>query len=82
MADALGNNWPKLHNATWPGVVGKGPDAEEPFIELDTMLDLTAKAEVNGTRFEGFDLFSRRTAFRHRQRRRGDRGAGRQGARP
>ncbi len=50
MTDPLANNWPKLHNATWPGVVGKGPDADEPFIDLDTMLDLTAKAD-------GFDLF-------------------------
>ena len=38
---------PKLHNAMWPGLVGKGPDAEEPAIELDTMLDLTAAAEVD-----------------------------------
>src|ERR1700683_5200610 len=50
------NNFPKLHNAAWPGVVGKGPDSEPP-IELDTMLDLTAKAEVNGTKFDGVDLF-------------------------
>jgi sugar phosphate isomerase/epimerase len=47
---------PKLHNAMWPGLVGKGPDSEPP-IDLDTMLDLTAKAEVNGTRFDGVDLF-------------------------
>src|SRR5271154_74749 len=40
----------------WPGLVGKGPDSE-PFIELETMLDLTAKAEVDGVRFEGVDLF-------------------------
>lgn len=51
------NNFPKLHNAGWPGVVGKGPDAEEPFIELDTMLDLTAAAEVDGVKFDGVDLF-------------------------
>ncbi len=51
------NNYPKLHNAAWPGVVGKGPDAEEPFIDLDTMLDMTAAAEVNGVRFDGVDLF-------------------------
>lgn len=57
MADPLANNWPKLHNATWPGLVGKGPDADEPFIDLDTMLDLTAKAEVDGVKFDGFDLF-------------------------
>jgi len=50
------NNYPKLHNASWPGVVGKGPDSEPP-IDLDTMLDLTAAAEVDGVRFEGFDLF-------------------------
>ena len=50
------NNFPKLHNAAWPGVVGKGPDSEPP-IELDTMLDLTAAAEVDGVKFDGFDLF-------------------------
>ncbi len=50
------NNFPKLHNASWPGVVGKGPDSEPP-ISLDTMLDLTANAEVDGIRFDGFDLF-------------------------
>ena len=22
------NNFPKLHNATWPGIVGKGPDSQ------------------------------------------------------
>lgn len=53
----MSNNFPKLHNAGWPGVVGKGPDAEEPCIDLDTMLDLTAAAEVNGVRFDGIDLF-------------------------
>jgi sugar phosphate isomerase/epimerase len=36
--------------------VGKGGDAEPP-IGLDTMLDLTAAAEVGGTRFDGVDLF-------------------------
>jgi len=51
-----GNNFPKLHNASWPGVVGKGPDSEPP-IDLDTMLDLTAAAEVNGQKFEGTDVF-------------------------
>ena len=25
------NNWPKLHNAMWPGLVGKGRDAEPPI---------------------------------------------------
>ena len=49
--------YPKLHNAAWPGLVGKGPDAEEPAIDLDTMLDLTAAAEVNGVKFDGVDLF-------------------------
>src|SRR5574340_333288 len=50
------NNFPKLHNAAWPGVVGKG-DGGEPPIDLDTMLDLTAAAEVDGVKFDGFDLF-------------------------
>src|SRR5580658_553700 len=50
------NNWPKLHNAMWPGVVGKGGDAEPP-IELRTLLDLTAAASVDGVKFDGVDLF-------------------------
>ena len=50
------NAYPKLHNAAWPGVVGKGPDSEPP-IDLDTMLDLTAAAEVDGVKFDGVDLF-------------------------
>ncbi len=50
------NSLPKLHNAAWPGVVGKGPDSEPP-IDLDTMLDLTAAAEVDGVKFDGVDLF-------------------------
>jgi len=40
----------------WPGLVGKGPGSE-PFIDLDTMLALTASAESDGVRFEGVDLF-------------------------
>src|SRR5437868_6417676 len=51
------NAFPKLHNAAWPGVVGKGSPDAEPFIDLDTMLDLTAKAEVDGVKFDGVDLF-------------------------
>jgi sugar phosphate isomerase/epimerase len=50
------NTFPKLHNAMWPGLVGKGSDSE-PFIDLDTMLSLTASAENNRARFEGVDLF-------------------------
>lgn len=56
MADNHQNNFPKLHNAAWPGVVGKGNGGEPP-IELDTMLDLTAVAEVDGVKFDGVDLF-------------------------
>jgi sugar phosphate isomerase/epimerase len=47
---------PAIHNAMWPGLVGKGPDSEPP-IELETMLDLTAAAEVDGVKFDGVDLF-------------------------
>src|SRR4051794_10410088 len=50
------NAYPALHNAMWPGLVGKGPDSEPP-IDLETMLDLTAAAEVDGTHFDGVDLF-------------------------
>jgi sugar phosphate isomerase/epimerase len=48
--------FPKLHNAMWPGLVGKGPDSEPP-IDLDTMIELTAAAEVDGRRFDGIDVF-------------------------
>src|SRR6266508_3745265 len=50
------HKYPAVHNAMWPGLVGKGPDSEPP-IDLDTMLDLTAAARVDGARFEGVDLF-------------------------
>ncbi len=53
---AQANNYPKLHNAAWPGLVGKGPDSEPP-IDLDTMIRLTANGAVNGARFDGMDLF-------------------------
>jgi hypothetical protein len=51
------NNYPKLHNAMWPGLVGKGSPGAEPCLSLDAMLDLTAKAEVDGIRFDGVDIF-------------------------
>lgn len=47
---------PALHNAMWPGLVGKGAGGEPP-IDLETMLNLTAAAEVEGVRFDGVDLF-------------------------
>jgi sugar phosphate isomerase/epimerase len=50
------HTWPAVHNAMWPGLVGKGPDSEPP-IDLDTMLDLTAGAATNGVKFDGVDLF-------------------------
>jgi len=51
------NQFPKLHNAMWPGLVGKGSPGAEPSIDLDTMLDLTAKSSVNGQKFDGVDIF-------------------------
>ena len=49
---------PKLHNAMWPGLVGKGMDeGQEPPISLERMLELTAAAEVDGQRFDGIDYF-------------------------
>lgn len=47
----------KLHNAMWPGLVGKEPGTDHPPISLDRMLELTAAAEVNGRKFDGVDLF-------------------------
>ena len=53
------NNYPKLHNAAWPGVVGKGSPGAEPAIDLDTMIQLTAAAEFEGVKFDGFDQIGR-----------------------
>ena len=53
----MSNAFPKLHNAMWPGLVGKGSPGAESFISLDRMLDLTTQAEVNGQKFDGVDLF-------------------------
>ncbi|MEI6097959.1 MAG: TIM barrel protein [Alphaproteobacteria bacterium] len=50
------NGFPKLHNAMWPGLVGKGGDSE-PLIDLDTMINLTVNAEVDGVKFDGIDIF-------------------------
>ena len=54
----MSNSLPKLHNALWPGLVGKGdgPDME-PAISLDQMLDLTAGAQVGNEKFDGVDFF-------------------------
>src|SRR5882672_9883528 len=52
----VSNTLPKLHNAMWPGLVGKGPGSEPP-IDLETMLKLTAATRVDGVRFDGVDLF-------------------------
>ena len=53
----MSNAFPKLHNATWPGVVGKGSPDGEPIIGIDEMIDFTSKAEVNGVKFDGIDVF-------------------------
>lgn len=48
----------KLHNAMWPGLVGKGDEeGQEPPISLERMLELTAAAEVDGQKFDGIDYF-------------------------
>ena len=52
----MNNNFPRLHNAAWPGVGGKGSD-DEPFISLDKMIEFTANASVGGRKFDGIDLF-------------------------
>ncbi len=49
---------PKIHNAMWPGLVGKGDGpGQEPPISLERMLELTAAASVNGQKFDGIDYF-------------------------
>jgi len=56
LSPAPHDQFPKLHNAMWPGLVGKGPGSE-PCIDLESMLHLTGAAAVDGTRFDGVDLF-------------------------
>jgi sugar phosphate isomerase/epimerase len=51
------HTYPKLHNAMWPGLVGKEPGTDHPPISLDRMLELTAGASVNGQKFDGIDYF-------------------------
>ena len=54
----MSNSAPKLHNAMWPGLVGKGDGpGQEPAISLERMLELTAAASVNGQKFDGIDYF-------------------------
>ena len=47
----------RLHNALWPGLVGKVPGSSEPPLSLDRMLALTTAAQVDGRGFDGVDLF-------------------------
>jgi len=47
----------KLHNAMWPGLVGKEPGTDNPPISFARMLELTAAAEVGGRKFDGIDMF-------------------------
>ena len=53
----MSNSLPKLHNAMWPGLVGKEEGTDHPPISLENMLQLTVAAEVDGQKFEGVDLF-------------------------
>jgi sugar phosphate isomerase/epimerase len=49
----------RLHNAMWPGIIGKGDNAgQEPTLSLECMLDLTTAARgPNGEKFDGIDYF-------------------------
>ena len=60
-----GNSYPKLHNAMWPGLVGKGPDSEPP-IDLDTMLRLTSAARPTAAQIRGRRSLPRGSAHIHR----------------
>jgi sugar phosphate isomerase/epimerase len=53
----MSHAYPKLHNAMWPGLVGKEPGTDHPPIALERMLDLTQAAAVDGTKYDGVDLF-------------------------
>jgi sugar phosphate isomerase/epimerase len=52
----MSRTW-KLHNAMWPGLVGKEPGTDQPPIGLERMLDLTVESRAAGRGFDGVDLF-------------------------
>lgn len=52
----MSHHW-KLHNAMWPGLVGKERGTDHPPIALDRMLELTCASSVRGRGFDGIDLF-------------------------
>lgn len=52
----MSHTW-KLHNAMWPGLVGKEAGTDQPPIGLDRMLELTANSRAQGRGFDGVDLF-------------------------
>ena len=45
----------KVHNAMWPGLVGKEDGTDHPPISLERMLELTVNSEVNGQKYDGVD---------------------------
>ena len=47
----------KLHNAMWPGLVGKEEGSDQPPIALDTMLDLTQNSQTTAGKYDGVDMF-------------------------
>jgi sugar phosphate isomerase/epimerase len=47
----------KVHNAMWPGLVGKEEGTDHPPISLERMLELTVNAEVDGQKYDGIDFF-------------------------
>ena len=49
--------YPALHNAMWPGLVGKGARFGAAASTSIRCSSLTAAAEVDGVRFDGVDLF-------------------------
>ena len=63
------HNYPKLHNAAWPGVVGKGPGAEPP-IDLDHDARPHGRRRVRRRPLRRLRPLPLRPAHRHRFQRR------------
>lgn len=49
------HNFPKIHNATWPGIVGKG-EGSEPVVPFEDLVRFTANAKLDGVGFDGLDI--------------------------
>ena len=47
----------KIHNAMWPGLVGKEEGSDQPPISLEKMVSMTKDSTSGGASYDGIDIF-------------------------